>query len=451
MLKIRKLDLSFDDENILKNLNFECKAGEITVITGHSGCGKSTLLKAINGVIPEYLDANINGEIKYNSLDLLSKNIFERSCIISNVFQNPKSQFYCMNSTEELAFQLENRNTDKSEIINRIKKYSKLLNIEYLLDKNIFDLSGGEKQMIALAACAISENDIILLDEPSSTLDNESIERLKEALVKLKELNKIIIVVEHRLFYLKNIMDKLCIIDNGSLNLYEKEEYELRTFNKIEKSDLEINKYYKVKLLDDKNNFSNGDLSCHNFKKKYEKNKIFDFSISFNKGVNFIIGKNGIGKSTFIKLLTGITKGHGDVFVNQKKVTKQNKEIFMVMQDPSSQLFTESVLSEVSTVSEDKSLNEKMLEKMGLLSKLEKHPQSLSGGEKQRLLIAIARLSNKPIIILDEPTSGLCKPQMNTLINFLHAMEREGKLIIIITHDYEFIKNCGGNIYEFSK
>ena len=201
MLKIRKLDLSFDDENILKNLNFECKAGEITVITGHSGCGKSTLLKAINGVIPEYLDANINGEIKYNSLDLLSKNIFERSCIISNVFQNPKSQFYCMNSTEELAFQLENRNTDKSEIINRIKKYSKLLNIEYLLDKNIFDLSGGEKQMIALAACAISENDIILLDEPSSSLDNESIERLKEALVKLKELNKIIIVVEHRLFY----------------------------------------------------------------------------------------------------------------------------------------------------------------------------------------------------------------------------------------------------------
>lgn len=335
MLKIRKLDLSFDDENILKNLNFECKAGEITVITGHSGCGKSTLLKAINGVIPEYLDANINGEIKYNSLDLLSKNIFERSCIISNVFQNPKSQFYCMNSTEELAFQLENRNTDKSEIINRIKKYSKLLNIEYLLDKNIFDLSGGEKQMIALAACAISENDIILLDEPSSSLDNESIERLKEALVKLKELNKIIIVVEHRLFYLKNIMDKLCIIDNGSLNLYEKEDlndynlkaiaegYELRTFNKIEKSDLEINKYYKVNLLDDKNNFSNEDLSCHNFKKKYEKNKIFDFSISFNKGVNFIIGKNGIGKSTFIKLLTGITKGHGDVFVNQKKL--QNK------------------------------------------------------------------------------------------------------------------------------
>ena len=206
-----------------------------------------------------------------------------------------------------------------------------------------------------------------------------------------------------------------------------------------------------MNLLDDKNNFSNGDLSCHNFKKKYEKNKIFDFSISFNKGVNFIIGKNGIGKSTFIKLLTGTTKGHGDVFVNQKKVTKQNKEIFMVMQDPSSQLFTESVLSEVSTVSEDKSLNEKMLEKMGLLSKLEKHPQSLSGGEKQRLLIAIARLSNKPIIILDEPTSGLCKPQMNTLINFLHDMEREGKLIIIITHDFEFIKHCGGNIYEFSK
>lgn len=463
MLKIRKLDLSFDDENILKNLNFGCKAGEITVITGHSGCGKSTLLKAINGVIPEYLDANINGEIKYNSLDLLSKNIFERSCIISNVFQNPKSQFYCMNSTEELAFQLENRNTDKSEIINRIKKYSKLLNIEYLLDKNIFDLSGGEKQMIALAACAISENDIILLDEPSSSLDNESIERLKEALVKLKELNKIIIVVEHRLFYLKDIMDRLCIIDNESLISYEKEDlndynlkaiaegYGLRTFNKIEKSDLEINKYYKVNLLDDKNNFSNGDLSCHNFKKKYEKYKIFDFSISFNKGVNFIIGKNGIGKSTFIKLLTGITKGHGDVFVNQKKVTKQNKEIFMVMQDPSSQLFTENVLSEVSTVSEDTSLNEKMLEKMGLLSKLEKHPQSLSGGEKQRLLIAIARLSNKPIIILDEPTSGLCKPQMNTLINFLHDMEREGKIIIIITHDYEFIKNCGGNIYEFSK
>ena len=104
-------------------------------------------------------------------------------------------------------------------------------------------------------------------------------------------------------------------------------------------------------------------------RKNMKKNKIFDFSISFNKGVNFIIGKNGIGKSTFIKLLTGITKGHGDVFVNQKKVTKQNKEIFMVMQDPSSQLFTESVLSEVSTVSEDKSLNEKNVGKDGIIIK----------------------------------------------------------------------------------
>lgn len=121
----------------------------------------------------------------------------------------------------------------------------------------------------------------------------------------------------------------------------------------------------------------------------------------------------------------------------------------MVMQDVNYQIFTESVWTEISIVSNDDAKKEQVLRELKLYDKKDSHPQSLSGGEKQRLMIALAIVSYRPIVILDEPTSGLCKGQMLSTIKYLQKMKEEGRLVIVITHDYELIKECGGVVYEF--
>ena len=105
--------------------------------------------------------------------------------------------------------------------------------------------------------------------------------------------------------------------------------------------------------------------------------------------------------------------------------------------------------TEISIVSDNKKAKKDALTQFGLSDKLERHPQSLSGREKQRLLLAMAKASNKPIVILDEPTSGLCRRQMERMVEDLQEMAHNGKTIIVVTHDYELIKNCKGNIIEF--
>lgn len=464
MLSLQNLTINFDGKSILKDINIVFKPGEVTVITGHSGTGKSSLLKAINGIIPEYNIAELKGDILFNGKSLLGKTILERSRFISTVFQNPKTQFYCINSTDELAFQLENRNIVKDFILDKIQYYSEVLGTKKLLNRNIFELSGGEKQLIAVTACGISENEIILFDEPSSSLDQVAIKHLYNAIVELKKRNKIIVIVEHRLFYLKDIIDKLCVIENGACKEYRKEQlhndffeqisekHNVRSFNAISKNKLSNMQYEQVKMLSyNSTSFVNQTLSCVNFKKVYEKNIIFDFSVGFDPGINFIIGKNGVGKSTFVNLLMGLTTGTGEVFYKGEKLKKRPKNFFAIMQDVNYQLFTESVWQELSTVTKENELKDEILRIVNLFDKKEMHPSSLSGGEKQRLLLAMSMLSRKPIIIFDEPTSGLCKKQMDVLIGFINKMADQGKIIIIITHDYEFIDRCNGKVYEFIK
>ncbi len=174
------------------------------------------------------------------------------------------------------------------------------------------------------------------------------------------------------------------------------------------------------------------------------------FWIKLDKGINFIIGKNGVGKTTFLRCLSGLNKTFkGQTFYEKQPVKPTYDWISEVVQDVNYQLFTESVWSEISIVSDDEKVKKDALTQFGLIDKIERHPQSLSGGEKQRLLLAMAKASNKPIIVLDEPTSGLCRLQMERMIEDLHDMAKTGKLIVVVTHDYELIKNCSGNIIEF--
>ena len=190
-------------------------------------------------------------------------------------------------------------------------------------------------------------------------------------------------------------------------------------------------------------------LICERFMVCYNRHPIVDISISFPSGINFIIGRNGIGKTTFIRKLAGLSKGKGTSSFGNQKLSKNYEFVSMVMQDVNYQLFTESIWQELSIVSSDDVEKERILRELNLYDKKELHPQILSGGEKQRLLIGMVKASDKSIIILDEPTSGLCKSKMMKMIDYLHEMESQKKVVIVITHDYELIQQCGGSVFEF--
>ncbi|MGJ0845294.1 ATP-binding cassette domain-containing protein [Tissierella praeacuta] len=466
MLSVRNLGFSYNSNKVFKELNFDVYEGQCFVLTGASGSGKSTLLKIINGIIPEINDGEVTGEIKLDGRTLNDKGIADRSAYVSTVFQNPKTQFYCVESTDELAFPLENRNIPKEAIIKSIEEYTRLLDTEKLLNRNIFSLSGGEKQLMAITSVMTMDNKVYLFDEPSSSLDHKSIELLKKAIIELKKKKKIVIIAEHRLYYLIDILDSMGILSNSGIEFFQKKEldnkrlqelqnkYLLRRTKEINKEDLAKKQYRKIHLLSKEKMAETSDmvLKCDNFIQNFKANKIIDIkSLNFSNEIYFIIGENGVGKSTFIKKLAKLIKGKGKSFYKKKEIKRSYNYISMVMQDVNYQIFTESVWREISIVSDDDEKKRRVLEDLSLYDKKDAHPQSLSGGEKQRLMIALAIVSDKPIVILDEPTSGLCKEQMMTIIKYLQKMKNEKKTVIVVTHDYELIDECGGVIYEFAK
>ena len=315
MFACRNLNLSYKGNKILKDIHFHIPEGTVFCITGESGSGKSSLLKVINGIIPEITEAEISGEIKLNDMRL---------------YQNPKTQFYCVESTDELAFPLENRNLPKDEMVKIIKKYTELLDTEKLLNRNIFSLSGGEKQLMAITSVMTMDNQVYLFDEPSASLDHHSIGLLKKCIAELKRKGKIVIIAEHRLYYLKEIMDYLAVLKEGKLEMISvedldhdkicrlKETYALRSFEEIRKEELlSDNPCYQIQML---NKTKNGEkdkniLKCKNFAQSFKNTKIMDIGeIGFSEGIYFIIGENGVGKSTFIKKMAKLLKGKGKSF-----------------------------------------------------------------------------------------------------------------------------------------
>ncbi|WP_314744166.1 ABC transporter ATP-binding protein, partial [Treponema lecithinolyticum] len=477
----------------INDVSLSVRKGECLLLTGISGCGKTSIVRTINGLIPNYYEGALTGTVEIWGEPAAGKPIYDISKKVSTVFQNPKSQFFNLDTTSEILFFLENTGTPLEKMHERLRFVSQFLHIEHLLDRNIFNLSGGEKQMVAIASALASDTDIIVFDEPTSNLDIGYIEKITEALHLLKKAGKTLIISEHRLHFLRELVDRVLLIKDGKIErefsqkeftaLSEQSRKELllrpitmdsRVFEKPDASAsmqaFGFNQNPEPAKSENSTDFAHkivadtqsAQLTIERLTYRFPKDRsdflsVQNVTMDFGK-VIALTGKNGQGKSTFAQCLTGLLKTKKDsVFLNGKKLNaKKRLELsYMVLQDVGYQLFTESVEDEIA-LGKNKKISaeqkaqradtaggtptaEAVLKAMHLTELKDKHPLSLSGGQKQRVSIGAAVSSGARIIIMDEPTSGMDYFHMKETAALINACRAADRLILIISHDFEFL------------
>ncbi len=461
---INFFDVSFRYENkkesAIHNISFKIERGECVLFTGKSGCGKSTILNLINGIVPNHIEGELSGQIEVAGCNPSAISVQEISKHVGSVFQNPKSQFFNLDTTDELLFGLSNHNKTAEYMRKRLDDTVETLNITSLVDRNIFELSGGEKQKIACGSVYAFDPEIFILDEPSSNLDISSIEELKKVIVRLKAEGKTIVIAEHRLYYLIEIADTIYYVNDGTISagyspdefvgLSDKERHNMG-LREVKAPILRNDFLGQTEALNEKC------LEVTDLEYAYHKKPVWKIPcLSFMSGeVTGIIGTNGTGKTTLANCLCGLFKAKGTIKNSKPLKQKERRKLFsLVMQDVNHQLFAESVLDELLLMykkqdTERVSQAQHLADELGLAAYLKEHPLSLSGGQKQRVVIAASIMENKEYIIMDEPTSGLDYIHMRRVADLIRQIAKT-RNIIIISHDVEFMNLCCDRIVEIN-
>jgi energy-coupling factor transport system ATP-binding protein len=436
------------DDAILKDINLQIHSGECVVLAGESGSGKTTISKLINGLIPLYQSGTMAGDVLLGDKNTADMTLAEISKYVGSVFQNPRSQFFNVDTDSEIAFGCENLGIEQEEIRRRVEKTVMDFHLESLLGRNIFHLSGGEKQKIACASVNATDPDVFVLDEPSANLDLKTIADLAEIIKLWKSRGKTVVVVEHRLHYLRDVADRIVYVKDGRIEC-EWTPAELEAKGPEYAASLGLRSLNLVKLHschpreggDLPSRFENTCIVLKNLRFAYQnKHPILDIpELSLPKGkITALLGHNGAGKSTLAQLVCGLRGSW------KQKRTSRKLGTYLIMQDVNHQLFTESVLDEVllGMKPKDESAALEILDGLNLKSYAEKHPMALSGGQKQRVAIASGVSSNRNLIVFDEPTSGLDYRQMLAVSATLKTLANCGKTLLVITHDPELVLNC---------
>ena len=451
MIKFENVNVTMQGKRILSDINLEIQDGEFVLICGESGCGKTTMTKLINGLIPHFVrDVSVDGTITVCGKDVAEMPMYEIAELVGSVFQNPKTQFFYTNSNAEMAFGLENRGVEPEYIRKRIKNTINELDIEKLENRDVFSMSGGEKQLLAFASVYVMNPQIYVLDEPSANLDIAAMEKLSERMKVIKEKGHTVVVAEHRLAWIQKFADRIIYMKEGRIEQeFTSDEFKALSDLKRKQMGLRSIVPEQIQIPEITGNSEDAVLQICNLSCKRKKQMIFQ-NISLSARVGDIIGitgKNGAGKSTFCNCLCGLLKPKGgEILYQGKKLSeKARTKLFgMVMQEVNHQLFSDSVKNECMLANEEASEQEirELLEKFDLEEYAEYHPMILSGGQRQRLAICQAVMGEKKLLIFDEPTSGLDFRHMCQVEKLMKQLSEEKYIIIVVTHDYEFLNRA---------
>lgn len=494
--RIENLCFSYPTKNefVLENINLEIKKGDFVLLCGSSGSGKTTLIRQLKKQVRPV--GFHTGNIFYNGINLESLDESEEVQSIGMIFQDPDNQIVMNTVEQEISFAMENMAYPRNLMQRRLGEIVNFFSIENILKKPIHELSGGQKQIISLASVMVLRPDVLLLDEPTSQLDPITAKEFIQVLERInQELSITIIASEHRLEEFFPIVNKVVVLDKGKI-VYDSIPNHLVSdiWNKKDKKFInylpEISKLYLLlenKNYDDnripltikaakkwfyeycpidnlskekvflKNTSLNENnecvLCCKDLSFQYERNSpfiLYKLSFSVGKGeIYTLFGSNGSGKSTFLKVLSGAVNGFkGNILFKKEKLKSVRRKeelikIGYVAQNPLLYFTQDTVYEEF--INRMKYLEISDLDKMNNIIEifdihkiLDCHPYDISGGQRQKVVLALVLLSEPELILLDEPTKGLDPVSKIAFGELLNKLKDMGKTILIVSHDIEF-------------
>ena len=472
-------ELTGDRVEALKDVDLSADAGSLTLVCGASGCGKSTLMKALTGLVPQMTPGELDGVVRINGRNLADVALTDVGHLCSSVFQNPRTQFFCDTVAEELAFCGENYGRERATLRQQSERAAKLMGISHLLERKLTTLSGGQLQKVALACALASGAPVLLADEPTSNLDPAAISEVREALKVLKEQGLTIVVVEHRLHFLRGLADQVLLMESGrvtrrwngaeffSMGQAQRRSLGLRTLVdpgppetwvgqvKEGRQEKQTGRQEKQVGRQEKREATPSQirLSCRGLSFAYGASPVFEgLDADFPAGqITCIAGANGVGKTTLVRVLCGLAApSSGSISMDGVPASRKTRRsaCALVMQDTGRQLFSDTLAGELTIGASHASgqSGEQLLADFDLANLGERHPLSLSGGQKQRLVIAAARATGRPIVILDEPTSGVDARHLDSITATLRRIADEGAAVVVVTHDGEFAAACADRL-----
>lgn len=437
-IRMKEVSFRYDGakENVLENINLTVEYGETVLLSGVSGEGKSTLLSIINGVIPFVNSGEFSGSVEIDGKDVTKLKISERSKLIGTVLQNADEQIIYDLVNEEIAFGCENLNIASEEIDRRIERFTTLMQIEKTAKTKT--LSGGQKQRLITASTLAMEQKIIILDEPLANLDTHTAHILLKALRNLANSGYAVLIVEHRLDVVKNYIDKVMRIENKQL------------FTSTEINDLNSG----IKTIPHADSSLPGQMLIKGEKLFFtagDRNIIEGLNIEIRAGERIVLlGENGCGKTTLMRMLARLNKpSDGMLSQTITKSKKANSKWFSkvgyVYQNPTYQLFMPTLLSEISFKAKSEETAKEMINAFGLSGLEQRHPQSLSEGQKRRASIAAVCASEPTVLFLDEPTVGQDYKNLCKTVETVNKINKNlGTAIVTVTHD----KRCAGALAD---
>lgn len=219
MIQLKNVNFTYQGAETggLHGLDLTIPDGQVLVLCGESGCGKTTLTRLLNGLIPHVFPGELTGSVTVDGRDVSHQPLYDTARLVGSVFQNPRSQFFNVDTTSEITFGCENLGLPKDEILRRLDAAVPALGLRKLLGRGIFQLSGGEKQKIACAGAFLMEPPVFVLDEPSANLDADAVLELRGILKTLRALGKTVILSEHRLYYLRGLADRYLYLRDGRI------------------------------------------------------------------------------------------------------------------------------------------------------------------------------------------------------------------------------------------
>ena len=429
------------------------------MITGPSGAGKSTVCLAIAGILHHEYGGKKGGSVLINGKDVKDyKDLGELAANVGIVFDDPEAQLIFTSVEEEIISALEHRDLSEDEIGKRLESILEKTNLTNIRERPPHELSGGQKQRVALAATLALGNDLIILDEPTSELDEHATDGIFEVLKVLKKEGRTIVLVEHKFNRFQELADTVVLLEKGKVIAHDEPEKILK------------DKSVHDALIPDFSSFRLKGVNLHRDRKPViiieslthnygEIPALAGVDITIDNGEFIaIVGENGSGKTTLIKHLIGLLRpDKGRIVIDgedieKKKVTDIAHSVGLVFQNPDHMFFADTVELEVEFGPKNlnlplyKNLVDEALREVNLLHAKDLYPRWLSRGERQRLAIACVLAMKPKILIFDEPTTGLDGNEAKEVMEVLKRLQEEGHTIIIVTHNRQIATNCADRL-----